>query len=273
MDYVFPTGTTIGAGQAIVIFPFSSSDVTRKFALEVLFGVSSSSLTLLGPYTGGLDDGGILRLERPVSPSGQDPNVVDFALMDEVFYSNLPPWPIRAGGDGASLTRRFATLWGTLPGAWTEQPPTPGTATLEARPPGDSSGDGQFDRADIALVAQAGKYRTGQPATFAEGDWNGDGRFDALDIVLAAPDGWLWRTGGVSPLFPRAAKRLFPWQRRGCATAWSCMCGPCDPAFHNSTQCVLRVGLNTRHRYHWDEHALNSPHRWQSKPTDDSGRL
>ena len=61
--------------------------------------------------------------------------------------------------------------------------------------PGDANMDGRFDRLDIILVLQAGKYLTGQPATFAEGDWNGDGRFDRLDIV-ACCDGRL-SAGGL----------------------------------------------------------------------------
>jgi hypothetical protein len=50
---------------------------------------------------------------------------------------------------------------------------------------GDSNGDGLFDQKDIVQILQAGKYNTGQPATFGEGDWTGDGVFDQKDIVAA----------------------------------------------------------------------------------------
>jgi hypothetical protein len=50
---------------------------------------------------------------------------------------------------------------------------------------GDSNGDGQFDNLDIVHVLEAGKYKSGQQATFSEGDWNSDGVFDALDIISA----------------------------------------------------------------------------------------
>jgi hypothetical protein len=59
--------------------------------------------------------------------------------------------------------------------------------------PGDSNADGRFNQLDIVQVLQAGKYRTGQPATFAEGDWNRDGVFDQFDIIAAL------RTGRYSP--------------------------------------------------------------------------
>jgi len=50
---------------------------------------------------------------------------------------------------------------------------------------GDANRDGAFNQLDIVAVLQAGKYLTGEPATFAEGDWNGDGVFSQLDIVEA----------------------------------------------------------------------------------------
>ena len=39
--------------------------------------------------------------------------------------------------------------------------------------PGDANRDFSFDQLDIVQVLQAGKYLTGQPATWGEGDWNG----------------------------------------------------------------------------------------------------
>ena len=51
--------------------------------------------------------------------------------------------------------------------------------------PGDANEDGRFDQIDIVAVLQAGKYRTGEPAAWAEGDWNGDGVFDPLDVITS----------------------------------------------------------------------------------------
>ena len=50
---------------------------------------------------------------------------------------------------------------------------------------GDANGDGRFDQLDIQAVLQAGKYATGQPATWSEGDWTGDELFDQKDLILA----------------------------------------------------------------------------------------
>jgi hypothetical protein len=67
--------------------------------------------------------------------------------------------------------------------------------------PGDADQDLSFDQLDLVQVQVAGKYLTGEPATWGEGDWNGgpgwsqgnpppgDGIFDQLDIVTALQSG------------------------------------------------------------------------------------
>lgn len=54
---------------------------------------------------------------------------------------------------------------------------------------GDANGDDVFNQLDIVQVLQAGKFRTGEPATWVEGDWNADAVFDRLDIVAALQAG------------------------------------------------------------------------------------
>ena len=59
--------------------------------------------------------------------------------------------------------------------------------------PGDATGDGVFDSADMVQAFQAGEYEDALPgnSTFAEGDWNGDHEFESSDMVLersAEPD-------------------------------------------------------------------------------------
>jgi hypothetical protein len=71
---------------------------------------------------------------------------------------------------------------------------------------GDADQDLDFDQLDLVKVQIAGKYLTGQAATWGDGDWNGapggsqgnppagDGRFDQLDIIQALAPG-LYLTG------------------------------------------------------------------------------
>jgi len=63
--------------------------------------------------------------------------------------------------------------------------------------PGDADQDLDFDQLDLVLVSQAGKYLSGQAATWGEGDWDGapggepgnppagNGLFDQFDIIAA----------------------------------------------------------------------------------------
>ncbi len=62
---------------------------------------------------------------------------------------------------------------------------------------GDADLNGVFDSSDIVRVFQAGKFETGESASFDQGDWNGDGVFDSTDIVVAFQAG---RYGLEQPL-------------------------------------------------------------------------
>ena len=70
--------------------------------------------------------------------------------------------------------------------------------TAFVRQPGDANEDREFNSGDIVQVLGAGRYETGEPATWAQGDWDGalngalttgpppgDGFFNSTDIVAA----------------------------------------------------------------------------------------
>ena len=50
---------------------------------------------------------------------------------------------------------------------------------------GDTNLDGEFNSGDLVQVFVAGKYETGETATWGEGDWTGDQLFDSGDMVAA----------------------------------------------------------------------------------------
>lgn len=54
---------------------------------------------------------------------------------------------------------------------------------------GDADLSGEFDSADLRAVFEAGKYETGEDATWGEGDWNHDGVFNSQDFVAALQAG------------------------------------------------------------------------------------
>jgi hypothetical protein len=87
-----------------------------------------------------------------------------------------------------------------------------GTGTVELQA-GDADQDFDFDQLDLVKVQIAGKYLTGQIATWSEGDWNGapggrqgnpptgDGRFNQMDIVAAQQAG-IYLTGIYAAVGP-----------------------------------------------------------------------
>ena len=68
---------------------------------------------------------------------------------------------------------------------------------------GDSNFDGEFGSGDLVTVFTAGKFETGEAATWAEGDWDGDGVFGTGDLVFAF-------TAGGFELGPRPAANTVP---------------------------------------------------------------
>ncbi len=68
---------------------------------------------------------------------------------------------------------------------------------------GDADLDGLFDSQDFVTVFVAGKYETGEQATWGEGDWNADLFFDTGDFVAAFVDG-----GYEAGAFPGAVQAV-----------------------------------------------------------------
>lgn len=80
---------------------------------------------------------------------------------------------------------------------------------------GDSDLNGQFNTADFVSVFQAGKFETGQSATWTEGDWNGDKLFSTADFVAAFQDGGFEQG-------PRAAVSAVPEPAASAALLMGC---------------------------------------------------
>ena len=181
-EMVFPRGTVIAPGAALLVVPFESSDTTKASVFRVTYGLDSQ-VQLVGPYAGRLaDDGQLVRLERPDLPPAREPTWLPYLLVDEVHYLAAPPWPADIVGTGQSLQRIASYGLGDLAANWVAQPATPAVVDFAVRIPGDADEDGHVDRMDMVRVLQSGKFVSGEPAVWADGDWNGDGVFDYADL-------------------------------------------------------------------------------------------
>jgi len=165
--FEIPDGMILHAGQFLVL----------ARSLEEFQNYHPSVQNVIGSFEFGLGNGGdIVRL--------YDQNLV---LIDSVAYSDDPPWPVQADGNGSTLQlfdpelpNEFVHNWeasltmhGT-PGRW-----------LEVNPGGlygDLNIDGAVDVLDIVIAVQCVFEFPGLDCTYA--DMDSDGTVDILDIVI-----------------------------------------------------------------------------------------
>jgi regulation of enolase protein 1 (concanavalin A-like superfamily) len=103
IDYDFPSGTLIQPNGYLVVVEHRASFAAAYDPL----------LPILGPYSGNLqNDGETLRLIQPGATAADD------VIIDEVRYSDSPPWPAAADGFGPSLQLIDATQDNWRAGNW-----------------------------------------------------------------------------------------------------------------------------------------------------------
>ncbi len=154
-DYDFPAGSSLAAGETIVVLKFNPDDpenINQVNAFRAHYAIDAS-VRLIGGYQGLLGNGGEqVVLLRP--DAGPDPGTIVRVQEDEVLYDDLAPWPTIADGTGRSLQRVSPTAFGNAATSWIAASGTPGTPTLDSIP-GDLNGDGVANAADInALFVQ-----------------------------------------------------------------------------------------------------------------------
>jgi len=128
IDYAFPGSVVITSGTYLAIVDFNPDvDVAARDEFLARYGLAGHDLRLVGPFAGGISDGGErLALERPQAPDlPGDP--VSWVIVDEVIYSDRDPWETTADGGGASLGRALAGGSGNDPSNWrAASVPSPG---------------------------------------------------------------------------------------------------------------------------------------------------
>ncbi|MBN1672451.1 MAG: chitobiase/beta-hexosaminidase C-terminal domain-containing protein [Kiritimatiellae bacterium] len=109
VGFAFPGGAQLGAGEYLLVVATNAAGFRAKYAIP-------AAVQIFGPYTGVLDNGGdSVKLWRPDTP---DELGVPRILVDRVKYDDNSPWPEGADGDGPSLERIAAGLYGNDPANW-----------------------------------------------------------------------------------------------------------------------------------------------------------
>ena len=109
--YSFPPGISLQPQQKIILVTGSPTRICVDYELP-------PNTQVLGPYTVALgDDGHDLHLLRPGSPRQADEEPPYYPV-DRVSFSDDPPWPVAAAGNGSALVRMPLTAWGFEPSNW-----------------------------------------------------------------------------------------------------------------------------------------------------------
>ncbi|MBN2843261.1 MAG: lamin tail domain-containing protein, partial [Sedimentisphaerales bacterium] len=112
IDYTFPVGMIIPAGQSVIIARNPGAFIQKY---------SAGSAELLGPYSGKLNNSG----ERVslVRPGEYENNIQYYIVVDSIEYSDETPWPAAADGTGPALKRINNSAYGNDHSNWQAQLP------------------------------------------------------------------------------------------------------------------------------------------------------
>ncbi len=138
MDFDFNNSHSLAPGGFLLLVSFDpATNATDVAAFRAAYGTNG---TLVGPYTGRLDNAGeSLELYAPDNPQTTpiDFGFVPYVLVERVAYSDLSPWPTNADGFGLSLQRLTLAAYGNDPTNWFAALPSAGFNAG-----GDTDGDG-----------------------------------------------------------------------------------------------------------------------------------
>ena len=176
-DYDFVAGTSLGAGEAIVLVSFDPSNAlnaNKLAAFRAHYGIGTE-VTIVGGLSASLSNStGRISLQQPDTPDllGIVPRIV----VDEVVYDDSAPWA-DADGSGFVLERDDLSANGNLATNWVAAASTLGDFEQEFLL-GDTNADGVvnfFDISPFIAVLSNGEY-------LDQADINRDGVVDFFDI-------------------------------------------------------------------------------------------
>ena len=170
-DFIFPNGSTLRAGDYIVVVGFNPvTDTASLSAFRSATGMSAS-VPVFGPFTPKLpNDGGEVEIARPVAAG------TVFVNVDKVDYTDFAPWPLAPDGTGPSVQRISRTVIGNDPANWASATATPGAVNTGESVIADNDGDGMPNTYEDANGLN--KF-----VNDANGDNDGDGQSNLAEYL------------------------------------------------------------------------------------------
>ncbi|MDF7799319.1 lamin tail domain-containing protein [Pontiellaceae bacterium B1224] len=113
VEFTFPAGTTLPAGEKLWILSFNPTNIVKLNLFCAAYGLNAANETILGGYSGSLSDRGErVAIERPQdSDDPAFPLDVSWVVVDELFYFDQCPWPVSADGTGYPIIRTGLNTW------------------------------------------------------------------------------------------------------------------------------------------------------------------
>ncbi len=126
VDFALPA-MTLPANHYMLVVNFNPvTNMAQLAAFKSRYALTNAPILILGPYAGKLANSSArVAIEKP-QPPDVAANPVPWAIVDEVLYSDQPPWPCGSDGTGFSLQRLSATGHGGDPLSWTAAVPSAG---------------------------------------------------------------------------------------------------------------------------------------------------
>ena len=173
-DFDFVAGTSLAAGEAILVVSFNPQNANKLAAFEAHYSIGAG-VTIVGGLSASLSNStGRIALQQPDTPD--DLGFIPRVVVDEIVYDDLAPWP-DADGSGESLERYDVNASGSFSTSWIAATPTPGVFESPFLL-GDINQDGVVDFDDISpliSILASQRYQ-------AEADIDGNGFLDFDDI-------------------------------------------------------------------------------------------
>ena len=145
IDFRFPANSRVPANGFVVVTSFAATNSSELARFKESYGVGSSNITILGPFTGQLaNSSDRITLEKPDAPDAVGEPIV-WVTVDEVIYTDA------SGADGTSesLNRAVHTRTGNDPSNLFAAAPTPGYGVEVTD--GDRDDDGMEDEWELVF--------------------------------------------------------------------------------------------------------------------------